>query len=149
MRREFTLTKAPVPASRPRVTKFTTYYPKAHMAHKKFLEDALSAVEPLAFVGPVSVKFKFVMPPYKTSDHPVHRADVDNLSKLPLDCMTDATVDGEKEGPKKFWIDDCFVVDLHSLKRFANEGEEPHTVVAITPISGPISDHVDQAFEAL
>lgn len=85
----------------------------------------------------------FVMPRYKTSESPVHRADVDNLSKLPLDCMTQS-LDANKKF--RFWSDDNLVVNLMALKRFTRDSEEPHTKVRVIPITGSIEDHVDGAF---
>jgi Holliday junction resolvase RusA-like endonuclease len=140
--REINIPGKPVPAARPKVSKFGTYYPKAHMTHKAVLDTFFKGAEPYPVDQPVEVRTLFVMPRYKTSDHPVHRSDVDNLAKLPLDCMTQAK-DGDTG---KFWTDDDLIVDLRSLKRFCREGEEPHTKVRIIPIHGSVEDHVDASF---
>lgn len=141
----FSIVAEPVPASRPRVTaRGMTYYPKKHTAYEAFLKTALKDVDVRHKAGPVEVRLKFVMPPYKTSDHPVHRSDADNLSKLPLDVMT--KIKGPDDMPV-FWIDDCFVVVLMAFKRFAREGEDPHTEVLIREITGSIEDYIDEAFE--
>lgn len=143
METNFQIPTAPVPASRPKVSRFATYYPKKHTAYHQFLKGFLSEVECTASEGPVEVRFLFVMPRYKTSDHLVHRSDVDNLSKLPLDCMTQSKVD---ENTSRFWKDDDLVVNLMALKRFTRDGEEPHTKVRILPITGSVEDHTDRAF---
>jgi Holliday junction resolvase RusA-like endonuclease len=139
----FEIPTEPVAASRPRVTaRGIAYYPKKHTSYQEYLKHHLKDVPAMDSIGAVEVKFLFVMPSYKTSDHPVHRTDVDNLSKLPMDVMTKIQ---NGDGPK-FWVDDCFVVHLTSLKRFAREGEVPHTKVKITLIEGSVEDHIDKVF---
>lgn len=145
METRFTIEAEPVPASRPRVTRSgAVYYPKKHTAYAETLKTLLGGVSPMTLETPVEVRMLFVMPRYKTSDFPVHRADVDNLSKLPMDCMTKAT----HEDKPKFWTDDCLVVSLKAYKRFAREGEQPHTKVRVIPIEGSVEDHIDRSFES-
>jgi Holliday junction resolvase RusA-like endonuclease len=140
---QFRIEAEPVPAARPRVTsRGMTFYPKKHTAYAKYLSDVLQDAPALKAKGAVEVRIKFVMPPYKTSDHPVHRADVDNLSKLPLDCMTKATA---MEVPR-FWEDDHMIVLLQAYKRFARDGEEPHTEIRCIKIDEDISDFIDRRF---
>lgn len=146
METRFTIEAEPIPASRPRVTtRGIAFYPKKHTAYSEFLKQYLKGVVPKHDAGPVEVRLLFVMPPYKTSSHPVHRSDVDNLAKLPLDSMTKIKL-GETDHPA-FWPDDCFVSSLMTFKRFAREGEQPHTKVRIKSIKGSIEDHIDEAFE--
>lgn len=141
----FTIEAEPVPASRPRVTRNgVAFYPQKHAAYAEYLKTFLKTVPPLETQGPVEVLLLFVMPAYKTSDHPVHRADVDNLSKLPLDCMTKSVTE---LGERRFWVDDCFVVHLQAFKRFAREGEQPHTKIRIKTIEGSVEDYIDRMFE--
>jgi len=142
----FKIEAEPVPASRPRVTtRGMAYYPKKHSDYAGFLKDFLKTVPPITTEGPVEVRIMFVMPRYKTSDYPVHRADVDNLSKLPLDSMTKAMTEGETH---RFWVDDCLVVHLAAYKRFTRDGEEPHTKIRIKTIEGSVEDYVDRLFMA-
>ena len=141
----FTIEAEPVPASRPRVTsRGMTFYPAKHTAYANYLREFLDTAPVLRTQGPVAVRLLFVMPRYKTSDSPVHRSDVDNLSKLPLDMMTKA-MDGETH---RFWVDDNLVVHLTALKRFAREGEEPHTRVRVQTIEGSVEDYIDRMFDA-
>lgn len=134
----FTIEAVPVPASRPQVAKYGTYYPKPHMAYKGLLEALFDKIKRNLIEGPFEVRFLFVQPPWKTSTFPTSRSDVDNLAKLPMDVMT----------KKQFWIDDCLAVSLVALKRFCREDEEPHTKVRIIKIEGSVEDHVDKAFFA-
>jgi Holliday junction resolvase RusA-like endonuclease len=126
---EFWLDHVPVPASRPRVSRNGgVFYPKAHATYHQWLMTSLRDVLALKASDVVEVKFLFVMPAYKTSDSPTHRSDLDNLVKLPMDCMTQSK-DGD-EG--RFWADDHMVVGLLAFKRFALPGEEPHTRVKVS-----------------
>lgn len=128
----------PVPASRPRVARNgMVFYPKAHSVYAESLKTILAGTPMMVTEEPVEVRFLFVMPRYKTSDHPVHRSDVDNLSKLPMDSMTKC---------ERYWKDDDLIVALTSLKRFTHDGEEPHTKVRIIPLKGSVEDCVDQLF---
>ncbi|MDQ2066714.1 RusA family crossover junction endodeoxyribonuclease [Xinfangfangia sp. CPCC 101601] len=140
----FDIKAEPVPASRPKVTaRGMAYYPARHTAYVEFLKKYLKEVPALAAKALFEVKLLFVMPRYKTSESNTHRADVDNLSKLPLDCMTKAT---DEDGNRRFWEDDCKIVHLTVLKRFAREGEEPHTKVRLRALEGDVDDLVDEAF---
>jgi Holliday junction resolvase RusA-like endonuclease len=142
----FTIEGKPVPASRPRVTTRGSFYPKAHTAYSNYLKAALPLpTETLDY--PVEVRLLSVMPPFKGSLYPTSRCDVDNLAKLPLDCMTKD--DTEKGGSRKaFWTDDSLVVSLLTMKRFCRPGEEPHTQIRVIKIEGSVEDHVDQHFNA-
>jgi len=117
---EFYLEVSPTPASRPKVSKFGTYYGKNY---QKFLNDALpiaSRFDNIPTDKPVCVFVENVVKKPKTSkrDHP--RGDVDNYAKGPLDVMTKAD---------RFWEDDDQVVMLITTKRFAAPDEEPHVRV--------------------
>jgi Holliday junction resolvase RusA-like endonuclease len=136
----FTIEGKPVPASRPKVARFGVYYPKSHTQREQYLNSVLPTFlgNQSALDEPVEVRILSVIPPYKTSDYPTARCDVDNLSKLPMDCMTKAS----------FWTDDSLVVALTSLKRFARPGEDPHTKIRIIKIEGTVEDHADRLFDA-
>lgn len=112
----------PTPAGRPRVFKNGgVSYPKAHVAYSKEIKPTLAANKPETITGLVSVKMNFVFPRYKTSEYPTYRADLDNLAKIPMDEMTKLN----------YWTDDSLVSELILTKRFANNGEEPHTIIEI------------------
>ena len=140
----FSIEAEPVPAARPRVTaRGMTYYPKKHSQYAQMLKQRLLEVNPFQITGPCEVRIMFVMPRYKASDYPVHRTDVDNLSKLPLDSITKSF---DEDGNPRFWSDDSLVAALLSLKRFTRDGEEPHTKVYIRPIKGSVEDYIDRIF---
>lgn len=128
----FEIPLKPTPASRPRVTKRgATYYPKAHEQYKQALKAALMELPAFRTFDLVLVKMLFVMPRYKTSDYPTHRADLDNLAKLPMDTMTKSLDDPTDEATFRYWQDDSLVVSLQTAKRFVGSGEEPHTKVQV------------------
>ncbi len=123
---EFTLDHVPVPAARPRISKSgRVFYPSAHTKYHQFLKTHLETKPGFKTSGLVRLSMVFVLPPYKTSDYPTHRSDVDNLSKLPMDVMTQSG---------RYWEDDNLVSQMVVLKRFAVEGEAPHTAVRIEEV---------------
>lgn len=142
----FTLEATPVPASRPKVGRGFAYYPRAHTEYANWLKQFLKTVPPFPTEGAVAVSIMFVMPNYKASSAVTYRADVDNLAKLPLDMMTKATTGEGEEEQHRFWKDDYLIVNLQAMKRFAREGEQPHTRVKVKAIDGDIQDYIDEAF---
>jgi Holliday junction resolvase RusA-like endonuclease len=142
----FTIEADPVPASRPKIGRGVAYYPKKHTMYAEFLRKHLKEIPAFNHTGPLEVRLLFVMPRYKTSESVTHRADLDNLSKLPLDSMSKC-LDEETE-EHRFWVDDHMIVHLTALKRFTREGEQPHTRVLIRTLDGTIEDHVDRVFDS-
>lgn len=113
---EFMLDVPPVPASRPRVSKWGTYYGKKYQQFMNDASNELVTYKGLKVEGPVVVFLEHVCAKPKTTkrDYPV--GDVDNYAKGPLDVMTKT---------EKFWKDDDQVVLLTTGKRFVDPGEEP------------------------
>lgn len=124
----------PVPASRPRVGKFGTYYPKTYANWKKAGEDACEKVpgksiteEPLFVLVDVVVE----RPKKPANEYP--HPDVDNYAKAALDLITKGGL---------IWKDDKQVVTLYSTKRYAEKDERPHIFVGAT-ILRDVSDGED------
>lgn len=121
---------APVPAARPRVARFGTYYPPTYKAWKK---DALVFMPKVSSVleGPLSVDMEIICkrPKKPTSSIPV--GDVDNYAKAALDAVNDAAL----------WGDDKQVVSMHVSKRYAEPGEEPCTVISINKLENKNANH--------
>ena len=118
-----TLPFEPVPASRPRVSRWGVYYAKTYKTWKKLAEDYLQPGDlPVEQSDPLLVLTLAVVarPKKPTYDFPI--PDVDNLAKGPMDVVTHAT---------GYWHDDKQVTWLISGKRFTAPGEEPHTEVHI------------------
>jgi len=113
----------PVPASRPRVTKWGTYYGKTYKAWKQRAEHYLA---PGAFhldaATPLLVVTEAIIQRPKTSKAVYPKGDADNYAKGPLDAITKAG---------GYWDDDRQVVSLLTSKRFARKDEHPRTEVHI------------------
>lgn len=107
----------PTPASRPKVTRWKTYYGKTYTAFR----DAASAIlekhpgleKPVE--GAVAIVSEFIQKPPKTITRKYPRGDNDNFEKAAWDAVTKAG---------RFWKDDDQVVLNVSHKRYAEEGEE-------------------------
>ena len=129
---EFVLDTQPVPAARPRVFRNGgVAYPKAHTQYHQWLKTNLKKLPSFNGEGLIEARMLFILPPYKGSDYPTHRTDLDNLSKLPLDTMTQSVTEC---GQARFWMDDSLVVSLMAFKRFARQGEASHTKIRMKHI---------------
>ena len=121
---EYYIPVPPVPASRPKVSRFATYYGKRHQQYVKDFAAYLDVCPPVWTYLPkearLIVGLEFVCTRPKKVVNACPRFDIDNLSKLPLDCMTSADI---------FWHDDSQIELLIAHKRYAKKGEEPHTLV--------------------
>ena len=120
----FFLKVAPVPASRPRVTRWGTYYGKKYT---QFRADAGFELSNMTFdklEGPCVVVIDIVVQRPKTSKLDAPRGDVDNYLKAIMDSMTKADV----------WKDDDQVVLVSATKRFAADGEEPGFNIRVFPL---------------
>lgn len=107
----------PVPAGRPRVTRWGTYYPKTYTEWIAANTPVVSKLEPHVLTGPVALYVEVICPPPKTKTEQVApMGDVDNYAKGPMDLLT-------KLG--KAWKDDRQIVMLAVTKRWAGPGEEP------------------------
>lgn len=107
----------PVPASRPRVGAYGTFYPKTYATWKKAAEALKVAIKKTS--RPVLVVVESVVQRPATTKRDFPKGDVDNYAKAPLDVMT-------KLG---FWDDDDQVLGLFTAKRFTVGDEEPGTHV--------------------
>jgi len=113
----------PVPASRPRVTKRTTYYGKTYKAWKQQAERWLSpGTLHLDIARSLWVEIEVIVRKPETTRLAYPKGDIDNYTKGPLDVIT-------KVGG--YWQDDRQVVGLISSKRFADKDEHPKTEVHI------------------
>jgi len=113
----------PVPASRPRVTQWGTYYAKQYKAWKKQAEQLLPhGTFWLDASTPLIVVTEAIIRKPRTSKAIYPKGDADNYAKGPLDVLTKAG---------GYWGDDRQIVCLISSKRFARKDEQPRTEVHI------------------
>jgi Holliday junction resolvase RusA-like endonuclease len=118
---------APVPASRPRVSRWGTYYAKNYAGWMKSAAKLLGGEGDGATDAPLMVLVEQVVEKPRTSKLAFPRGDVDNFAKGPLDAITKAG---------RVWKDDNQIVGLVVFKRFAEKGEEPGTRVDYVQLQG-------------
>lgn len=106
----------PVPAGRPRVTRWGTYYPKSYTDWIKQSGKYVTALEAVPLDKPVALLVEVITTRPKTTKHNAPQGDVDNFAKGPMDLLTKS---------EKAWLDDRQIVFLTVVKRYAADGEEP------------------------
>ena len=108
----------PVPASRPRVSKWGTYYAKTYRRWRDqaaiLLREARCGPEPLS--GPLAVLTEIVSPKARTSKRHWPQGDNDNYEKAIWDVITNQN---------RFWGDDDQIVFNATWKRYAKANETP------------------------
>ena len=119
----------PVVASRPRVTRWGTYYGKKYTQWRKDAEETIET-SMSTITDPCVVVVEQVVEKPKTSKLSFPRGDVDNYAKAPLDAMT----------KKDYWTDDNLILGMFASKRFAEPGETPRTEVSIYVHKEPNED---------
>ena len=112
----------PVPASRPRVTKWGTYYSKTYKAWIQAAEHLIphSPAEPLAI--PVVANVLLAIPRARTSTLIVPVGDGDNYEKAVFDMI-------QKKG---YLADDKWITTGHWRKRFLPFGTVGYTEITLT-----------------
>lgn len=111
---------APVPASRPRVSKWGTYFTGTYKQWRKDADETIpEAGAPMS--GNLSVCLDLVATKPKTTKRDNPRGDIDNYIKAVLDALT----------KKGYWHDDDQIVHLYAHKRWPNPQEAPHFRVVI------------------
>jgi len=114
------LSLAPVPASRPRVGRWGTYYGKKYAQWKDEAERLLKNQELPRTAAPLAVMVEQICKRPKTTKRSYPTGDCDNHVKGPLDAITKA--DGA-------WNDDDQIIWLAVTKRYAEVDEEPRSIV--------------------
>lgn len=116
----------PIPASRGRVGRWNTYYPKRHKDYMKSFAAFIKVIPPTWTYLPKNkrlfVIIEFACQRQKTMTTLLPRYDIDNLMKLPLDCMTSSDM---------FWKDDVQIEVIVARKRYAEINEEAHTKIQV------------------
>jgi len=114
-----------VPAARPRVSKWGTYYPKTYANWLKVAKEQLKRVRGGDVrPGPngLVVALRFLIERARTSKLVIPTGDIDNYAKGALDVLTH----------NKVWTDDALVTKLVAEKRFTLPGETPGVEIEIT-----------------
>ncbi len=122
----FFLPVNPVPASRPRVSKWGVFYGKCYTAWRKQAAQSLTLFEhDDTFTCPVSVTLVHALRKAKASKRTYPRGDVDNYDKAVLDAITSHT---------SVWEDDDQVIQLHSSKVYISDSETAGCYIRIEPL---------------
>ena len=106
----------PVPASRPRVSKWGTYYGKRHQAFRSEALDLLSGMREegvlpeVPMSGKLRVWVVFSIKKPKTTKLATPRGDIDNYMKLLLDCCNGI-----------IWEDDQQIAQINAFKNYASD----------------------------
>lgn len=112
----------PVPASRPRVTRYSTFYGKRYTHFKQEAEkliETLYSAEPLD--GPITASVVLYCKRAKTSKRSYPRGDVDNYAKAILDAANG-----------KLYVDDDQIIQLTVTKLYATL-DRPRISVYLSP----------------
>tara|TARA_R110002020_G_scaffold206535_2_gene411885 strand:- start:940 stop:1338 length:399 start_codon:yes stop_codon:yes gene_type:complete len=113
---------APVPASRPRVTKWGAYYGKRYTQFKNEAADLIPAMySGLPLTGPLRALITFYCKRAKTTKREYPRGDVDNYAKAILDSANG-----------KLYVDDDQIIQLTVTKQYAIN-EEPMISIYLEP----------------
>lgn len=111
----------PVPASRPRVSKWGTYYGKTYKAFRKAMAEALADWDEDPIAGPLTVNMVFHCKQPKKPTKLWPRGDIDNYVKALFDSFNGVV-----------WGDDDQVTNMMASKVYA---EEPRIEVTIVGVS--------------
>ena len=129
----FTLTlfRLPVPASRPKVSRWSTYYLKTYEAYRQDAQKAIPRSEFPPLEGNLFAEVEFVCHKPKTTKRSNPRGDIDNYLIAIFDAITGHKKDKKRnEIPLKgYWNDDDQLTSIKVTKRFCDPGETPHTRV--------------------
>lgn len=118
----------PVPASRPRVTRWGTYFTKTYTDFRNDCYKFLSKINKkypatdAAFI--VHIDFICKRPKNPSNEYPV--GDVDNYLKGPLDAITKIGM---------FWTDDTQIIGLSGTKRYQKSNEDFGMHITISELS--------------
>lgn len=117
----FTIPMNPVPASRPRVSRWSTYYKEPYNTFLKTAPDAIRKVwagEPLD--SWLSVEIAVYPKRPKKPSNPYPAPDYDNYAKAVGDSMEGIV-----------FVNDKQIVDGRCIKRYAPAGKEGYIIVNI------------------
>lgn len=101
----------PVPASRPRVSKYGTYYLPTYRKFKAAMQELIAKSRDAytKHEGPLEVSILCSVPKPKTTKREFPNGDVDNYAKAVLDSLNGV-----------LWNDDDDVVSLNASKRYTD-----------------------------
>lgn len=109
-----------VPASRPRVTRWGTYYTARYKEFLETLRKRIEDVDAPPQSNSVTIFLTFVIRRPKNPAHSYPRGDLDNYAKGVLDCLVKGC---------KIIHDDSQIIALHLRKAYALPTIDPHILI--------------------
>jgi len=125
---ELKIPLTPVPASRPRVTKWGTYYGKRYTQYQKDCKTFFDTQEVSLISQPVLVRVIFAIPRSRTGKLETPVGDGDNYEKALYDVIQHSGV----------LEDDRLITSASWRKRFLPYGRAGYTSLEIWPESEPL-----------
>ena len=122
----------PVPASRPRVTRWGTYYLKTYKSYKDAAHEAIPVCTEDTLTCELGVTIEFICYKPKTTKLVSPRGDIDNHMKAILDAVVGNAA--TKKVPcrlKKYIKDDEIISHADVRMRYAEPNEEPCTIITV------------------
>lgn len=114
---------APVPASRPRVSKWGTYYGKRYKAFRTAMQEETAefrmGFRPL-LADRLRATVVFTVPRPKTTKLAVPRGDLDNYLKALFDSCNELV-----------WRDDVQVVEVEAMKQWSDSPDEGYITLEV------------------
>jgi len=129
---DLTVLVPPVPASRPRVTRWGTYYLKTYKSYREAADKAIPQSPFAPLEGNLKATIEFVCHRPKTTKRLSPRGDIDNHMKSILDAVVGHKATKKRKcGLKHYIEDDMQISEVIATKRFATKDELPHTRIHI------------------
>lgn len=122
----------PVPASRPRVTRYGTYYLKTYRAYKDAAHAAIPVCNEETLTCELGATVEFICHRPKNTKLVSPRGDIDNHLKAILDAVVGQAA--TKKVPcklKKYIEDDELISHVDATMRYAEPDEEPCTIITV------------------
>lgn len=125
----------PVPASRPRVTRWGTYYLKTYKSYKDAAHEAIPVCKEETLDCELTADIEFICYRPKTTKLLSPRGDIDNHMKAILDAVVGQAATKKQACRLKHYIsDDDIISHVTALKRYAEPHEEPCTIITVSKI---------------
>ena len=122
----------PIPASRPRVTRWGVYYTKTYTAYRDAAHEAIPVCEEPTLDFGLGATVEFICKRPKKITRITPRGDVDNYMKAIFDAVVGHAATKNKPcGLKHYITDDDIITHVTASKRYAEPDEEPHTIITI------------------
>lgn len=130
----FTLTLRikPVPASRPRVTRWGTYYLKTYKTYKDEAHEAIPVCKEQTLDMELGATVEFICYRPRTTNLVSPRGDIDNHLKAIFDAVVGVAATKKVRCKLKRYIqDDSIISHVDARMRYAKPNEEPQTIITI------------------